>query len=223
MKVLSFNLHRQKIGHRLFDLLGKEEIDIALLQEVDNTISADNLAKEYGFNLFANGELVILSRSMWEDASVTELPLMDLKFHSRRRIALRADFNNASGSFAIYNIQLDTRLNFYDRVKQLAPIIKNLSPICILGGDFNTVPFKFFLNMIPSGFEEQKDLLDNYFAKFDLKNTETIPGVTFRPMSWSLDAIYGRGIFIHNGGVLKNIKTSDHFPVWTELELRPVD
>jgi endonuclease/exonuclease/phosphatase family metal-dependent hydrolase len=176
-----------------------------------------------GTGTFGNA---ILSRFPMSDLEVLDLPHADNKL---QRIAIRAALDLGGTTAYVVSTQLDTTINFTTRVLQLHPVVIDMPPRALVGGDFNTNPYLWDHGDVPVVPDsvvvdtDQAALLDDYMGGLDFANgtaelgaTEVRYGVQSR-----LDAVYARGFTPMDGGVVRSIALSDHWPVWVDVKIQP--
>ena len=160
--------------------------------------------------------LAILSRWPILDDVVIKLPYYELPWSPRPRIALGVVLDVAGTSVQVWNVHLDTRLAIQSRIAQLRPVFERaraLPGLAIIGGDLNTLA------------RYQEAAVDALAAEegfatptAELSDTVALPVPTFR-----LDAIYARGFVVTGAGVVREVRGSDHLPIWAQLAWpRPV-
>lgn len=233
-RTITFNVHRQELSPLLLKYLNQLGGDIILLQEIEQEDDANliKIAAHHGFESVYSPSritkdnkthgLAILSKFPIEAHQTMELSPEKLHFRSRRRIAIRADIKLQNTTVRIYNIHLDTRLNTPERIDQLSPVlsaIQNDDIKTILGGDFNTAPFRMIKNIIPVSYDDQWQQIHDYLKTKKL-TTKQYPKIhTFKagPSKWRLDDIYTSQLEISDYGVFNHDRISDHFPVWADI------
>lgn len=171
VSALSLNLHGEGDSHAILAALRKagsfERADLMLFQEVvrprqGGPGAVDQMAPALGMQLsFApeyehhNGEhegLAVLSRYPILQTRVIPLQRNNLFWKSRHRIALAVEVQTPAGQLQVYNLHLDTRVNLKARLEQLRPIAEGAAtdsgPV-LVGGDFNTNPFRWVAHTFP--------------------------------------------------------------------------
>ncbi|NIV35403.1 MAG: hypothetical protein GWN58_39900 [Anaerolineae bacterium] len=167
--------------------------------------------------------LAILSRYPLSDITVIPLKQFDLNLNTRRRIAVAATVTVGSRSLRFYNLHLDTRVNLEDRLEQLRPVVRaaveQAIPHVILGGDFNTNPFRWLFHVIPVFYSDQADTVDEFMRKNGFATPFAEAGPTNRrPMfRFRVDSIYSRGVTVEGFGIERSVEVSDHFPLWLDV------
>jgi endonuclease/exonuclease/phosphatase family metal-dependent hydrolase len=160
--------------------------------------------------------LAILSRYPLRDVDVRQLPVFDLVYRSRSRIALAATVDTPSGSVRVFNAHLDTRINARERVAQLAPVIQEAAawpgPV-VLGGDFNTNYMRWIRSLVPIPFAHyQAAPLDKALAARGFSTLLRRTGPTFDHFGFQLDWIYTREMDASEARV-QPVDFSDHHAV----------
>lgn len=211
-------------------------VDVWLLQEIETvgggeTNAAEWLAERLGlYWAFAptrptdDGDLhglAMLSRYPIRDVERLWLPRFDLAWNSRDRAALAATIAFPFGDVRVYNVHLDTKLNFDERAVQLEPVLRQASlfPATIIGGDFNTNGFTWIARAFPFGFDRQAHRLDELMVEHSFATPLAHSGGT-ATLGLRLDAIYVRGIGTLSADVHPRLGESDHSPVSVVLGAR---
>ncbi len=169
--------------------------------------------------------LAILSKYPIIESELIPLPFFNIHRHSRTRIAVNAIIDVNGKHILVSNVHLDTRLNINERTMQLGSLMKKIEEHqikdVIIGGDFNTIPFRWAFRLMPYFYANQRKQLAKYFAEHNFQATldRSLPTFASRFLRWSLDAIYSKNFDVLNAGVETNVKMSDHYPVWTDLAL----
>jgi endonuclease/exonuclease/phosphatase family metal-dependent hydrolase len=166
--------------------------------------------------------LAILSRFPIEAAEVMALPHAS---GGLDRIAIAADIALGGSALRVVNVHLDTRLNITDRILQLRPALLDLPPDVVVGGDFNTNPYRWEAGTVPVVPAEtivdtdQAPILDDYVRHLGFATptagsgpTETMYGIDSR-----LDAIFTRGIATGATACERDVAGSDHWPLWIDV------
>ena len=211
-------------------------VDLWLLQEIETveggTVNAaewlaDRLGLHWAFapaRGTGDGDLhglAILSRYPIRDVERLWLPRFSLAWNSRDRAALAATIELPFGDVRVYNVHLDTKLNFDERAVQLAPVMRQakLYPSVLIGGDFNTNSFIWIARAFPFGFDRQADRLDALMAERGYSAPLAESGGT-ATLGLRLDAIYVRGMATGLAQVHPRLGESDHSPISVVLEDR---
>ncbi|NVB76783.1 MAG: hypothetical protein HOV81_00175 [Kofleriaceae bacterium] len=177
-----------------------------------------------------DGELhgiALLSRFPLDDIRVMRLPdktEVDT-ISPTAQAALRASIETTAGPVEIVNVHLDVALNMPERILQLRPaVIDEPSPVAVLG-DFNTNDYIWIGESIPllpldaAADTSQADALDGYMRRIDYDTPTAAFGSTWFgfPENQRLDHIYTRGLATGAGGVVRDLETSDHRPLWLDV------
>jgi endonuclease/exonuclease/phosphatase family metal-dependent hydrolase len=165
----------------------------------------------------------VLSRFPIAACQVLELPYMKLGAGSERRIAVVARLDIAGRPLLVYNVHLDTRLNPDDRIAQLAPVAdtaRGAPGPAIVGGDFNTNAVLWLGRLLPIARIEQAPLVDAFMRArgYDAPTTASGPTLTTRLLPMRLDSFYTHGLAAAGSGVAREVKVSDHVPVWLDVK-----
>ena len=226
LRVVTFNVEYRSRSDALIGALRDHvelgRADVLLLQEIEphavDGARAPRLAEALGMGLaYAHG-LAIMCRWPLRDVAVMELPHAHVPYNRRRRIALRADVATDAGRLRLTTIHLDTRLDGEVRLRQLAPAVDDTHPRQILGGDMNTLPFRFAAGAVPILPADQARLLDDTMRRRGFDTPVTGAGATHRSvLKVRLDALFTRGFAPGQAHVARDVRVSDHFPVWADL------
>lgn len=171
--------------------------------------------------------LAILSRFPLRDIEIIPLPFFKLKIRSRRRIAVAATAMVPGGEIALFNLHLDTRLNSRNRIEQLKPVVEAAAKVSgkpiIIGGDFNTNPFRWLWSSIPWFRSNQAQAVDEYMRESGFAAPLKDSGTTARRGMFRLrlDSLFILGAELNSHGVERGVKISDHYPLWIELAWPP--
>ncbi|MDR3643247.1 MAG: endonuclease/exonuclease/phosphatase family protein [Candidatus Doudnabacteria bacterium] len=244
IRLVSFNVHSGRNTREIAQVFVRDKnlskADIILLQEiefhqVEKICRAESIARHLGFHFVyeparqlgasATHGLAILSRYPIKKALPIRLPEFRLLFKLQTRIALVAGIKISGINITVCNIHLDTRLNPKQRMRQLNACLTQLKEDygqnIIIGGDFNTIPFRTAAGGIPIFYSNQakhlhKNMIDMGFNHFcePLGFTMTSGFLRMR-----LDHIYTDRLPIAKCGVEKNIHVSDHKPLWADIEI----
>jgi endonuclease/exonuclease/phosphatase family metal-dependent hydrolase len=244
MRIVTFNVHYGKNAALIADTLKNNEhlsgADVILLQEIEEHASekvsrvkkiADALGLAY---LYAPARamgktgthgLAILARQQPEDPEIIALPFYKFFFDARKRIALTAAVRLGKYQVRIANVHLDTRLTSEERVLQIKPVIEALKKdpetMAVVGGDLNTLPFRFRRTM-PFAYFDQRKYLHTYFEKEGFLNHCEDSGYTLKMgfVEFRLDGIYARNLEVLTCGVERSVNVSDHKPLWIDVEVK---
>lgn len=166
--------------------------------------------------------VAILSRWPLTDVEVIELPYHDVVFNSARRVAVAATAMTIDGPVRVYAVHLDNRITPAARVAQLAPVLERTriwpGPI-VIGGDFNTSPFSWLGGVVPVPSRRQDDAVEGAVRSAGLTTPVTASGATSQWLEMRLDAIYTRGVAVRRFGVSRDVRISDHLPLWADVEV----
>lgn len=238
LRVVTFNVeNRTRADALVAAFRGNGDLrraDIVLLQEIEAHPSegrsrAGQLAAELGMGLvYAPSRLsgddgthgqAILSRWPLHDPEMMALLRLPLPFNPRRCIALAAQIETPAGRLRLTTVHLDTRINLATRVRQLAPALDAAHPLQIVGGDMNTLPFQFAGLLVPFLPTDQAGGLDAHMRGLGFATPVSRAGATHRHIfRVRLDAIFTRGFAPAAAQVARDIRISDHYPVWVDLE-----
>ena len=236
LRVVTYNVKNQDLSsilNKLTEEIINLSIDVILFQEIEEYgKDVIEILKKFGyFYSYASARIIprgshglgIISKYPIVKETVYDLPKKNLLFRSRRRIVLGVDIEKGNALMKICNVHLDTRLNIQDRINQIEPIIeiaKNTNELFIIGGDFNTLPFKYFKNFLPYRKNDQVKSLLAYIADNKLVSENSISLKTFdyRKLKLILDHIFINQGKIVEYKVLTNFANSDHYPVMADIE-----
>jgi endonuclease/exonuclease/phosphatase family metal-dependent hydrolase len=244
IRLVSFNVHSGSNTKEIADVFIRDKnlstADIILLQEIEfhqaeKICRAEIIARHLGFyfvyeparklkNSGTHG-LAILSRYPIKKAISIKLPKYKLLFLLQTRIALAAGIKIAGVNITVCNIHLDTRLNPKQRMHQLNECLtklkKDYGQNIIIGGDFNTIPFRTIGRGVPIFYSNQAKHLHKNMIAMGFKNFCKPQGYTMKSgfLKMKLDHIYTDSLPITKCGVEKNIHVSDHKPLWADIEI----
>jgi endonuclease/exonuclease/phosphatase family metal-dependent hydrolase len=125
------------------------------------------------------------------------LPEYSLVFRSRERFVLSAVIELVDQELQILNLHLDTRLNISDRLGQVSTALSVCrQPVWVMGGDFNSLPFKYWQNLIPFAYEDQTKILREHISVKLNAGYVTPDKPTFKlgPLGAFPDQIYFKGL-----------------------------
>ncbi len=236
-RVIAYNIHGVD-GVRLADSIagtpGLRDADVLMLSEVhahgpcsEACVAGARLGMA---SAYAPGHhqdrgtegVAILSRWPLTDVEVIGLPYHDVVVNSARRVAIAATVMTAEGPVRIYAVHLDNRITPDQRVAQLAPVLARTrawpGPI-VLGGDFNTSPFSWLGSVVPLPTGRQCDAVEAAVRRAGLTTPVTASGATSAWLDMRLDAIYTRGVAVRQFGVSRDVRISDHLPLWADVEV----
>jgi endonuclease/exonuclease/phosphatase family metal-dependent hydrolase len=246
MRVVTWNIDRGTQLEVLSSELEKNPADLYLLQEVDwNTNRAGNkdIAAELGKRLHLNFSYGIEFEELGQEngqkafigqATLTRLPVRAsriMRFQNQsgwwkphgwipssmplmqrrlgNRIALVTELEFAGHLLVVYNTHLESRSLGKIQSQQLTEILADLkhyppSTAAIVGGDLNTkyFPANYLRRLQNEGFHSA--------TGERIERTHTI--------AMALDWIFAKGpVKMEDGQVRKDIKGSDHYPVYAKL------
>ncbi len=249
IRVVSFNVHHgDDIPALVAAIRSHAELcsaDVWLLQEIEsypaegksrtqklaealrlNYVYAPARLKEAGDGTHG---LAILSRFPLSEVEVLPLKQHQLGVNTRRRIALGVTLALGEKRLRIYNLHLDTRINAGQRIEQLRDVVEaaGRQPLreVILGGDFNTNPVYWLLPLLPVFHSNQARAVDDYMKQngFVAPFAEGSGTVSKWYGKYRVDAVYGRGLAVRRWSVESGVSVSDHFPLWVDLAVPPVE
>ena len=238
IKVISYNI-RWRNGDDLRRMIKLFQNDpeiggaaILALQEVDrnkkrsgNKNTAALIAEELGM-YYAWAAPPATASAKEEETGVSILsayPLCDVRRlvlphkgpGGRRRVALGATVKLGQISLRVYSVHGETRLGENRKIEQMKAVIEDLShhekqmPAIVLG-DLNTwepaavdKTFKLFTS-------------ENFQTPFD-RDATFFTRVVFVPIKLKLDWIWVRNLEATSHGIDREIKLSDHWPLWIVL------
>jgi len=87
----------------------------------------------------------------------------------------------------------------------------------IVGGDFNTSPFYFAFKSIPIFPYSQRKRINTFMIENGFSTLASSDVPTYRGIPMKLDHIYASGAGVRRHGVEKDVRISDHRPVWADL------
>lgn len=245
VRVATWNIDRGTQLNTIAGELRENPADLFLLQEVDwnDARSGDlDIAKALADKLQLNASYGVEFEELGQErggrayigqATLTRLPIEKtrvLRFHAQSgfwkphdwipsgipllqrrvgsRIALVTEVRFAGRPLVVYNVHLESRSMGHIQGEQLDEILDDLkrypggTPV-IIGGDLNT---KYF----PSMFLHKLERAGFRSATGDrVERTHEI--------MMALDWIFARGVKIEQGHVRRDLKGSDHYPIYAEL------
>lgn len=207
--------------------------DIVFLQEFEDTSTLTRLHTiQHKYNYlfshflptrykkrgkFGHG-LAVLSRIPLKHLSNVPLTQYSLGRLTRSRAA--AIYQTPGGQH-LANIHLDTRLNPEHRIAQIKPLIHVLHPIhqTLIAGDLNTLPYRFNSHYVPHKIINQKNILNAFLSVQGYVNIIPPHMLTYRitKLNWNLDTFYLKNLSAHAYGIDKQVKVSDHWPIWVNI------
>ena len=241
LRVVTFNVAMQGAA-AIHDAIQRSpalrQADILFLQEVEahpgeTTSRAGQVARRLGFfhayapgfGLVGGGShgVAILSRFRLSRIHAMELPRRDLRYNSRRRVALGATVHVGPRAARVYSVHLDLRMRSGDRSAQLAPVLRAASrdpamPV-IVAGDFNTTPFTWIGRVLPIPGGRHGSKLDAFARGLGFDGPVAGSGPTSPWLGMRLDGIYTRGVVVDTFAVDHAVRISDHLPLWADVRL----
>lgn len=180
---------------------------------------------ERGVEKAGSHGLAILSKEKIKEFEVIPLSYFNLRYRSRTRVAVNAILETGGQEIQICNVHLDNRLNIKDRITQINDVLQKLKShrvqMVVMAGDFNTVPFFWLGRVIPIFYSSQRKLFNRYLREqgFDTHLEEAGHTLAHKFLKLSLDSIYTKGVKVTNFGVERDLKVSDHWPIWVDVEV----
>ncbi|HVV81824.1 MAG TPA: endonuclease/exonuclease/phosphatase family protein [Kofleriaceae bacterium] len=236
-RVVAYNIHGvdgDRLARAIGDTPALRDADLLLLSEVhahgpcsDACVAGARLGMA---SAYAPGHrqdrgtegVAILSRWPLSDVEVIELPYHGVVVNSARRVAVAATAMTGDGPVRVYAVHLDNRIAPSARVAQLAPVLERTrawpGPV-VIGGDFNTSPFSWIGGVVPVPTGRQHGAVEAAVRRAGLTTPVTGSGATSAWLSMRLDAIYTRGVAVRSFGVSRDVRISDHLPLWADVEL----
>ena len=240
IKIVSYNI-RYRSGDDLKQLikLFREDPEIGNpviigLQEVDrkkkrsgNTNTARIISNELQMN-YAWAAPPTAKPTDEEETGVTILtpfPISDIRRlvlphegpNGRRRVALGATIRVHGIDLRVYSMHGETRIAMDKKIEQMDTLLQDLKKYpehmpAIIVGDLNTWESSAGRKTI------------KLFSDFGLKTpfgsqTTFYRRVLFIPIEFRLDWIWLRGLEALTYGIDRDIKLSDHYPLWTNVKL----
>lgn len=238
LRIVTFNVHfGRDIGRLSRDIQNSpilSEAQIFLIQEIEShehegSGRASKLAESLNLNhVYAPGRLTkndgthglaILSRFPLSDIEVLRLPYYGL----RRRVSLGATADVGGRPLRTYNVHLDTHINAGQHIEQLRPVVEQAlrHPVrtAVIGGDFNTNPFRWLFRKIPIFYSNQAAAMDKFMSAQGFSTPLVSGGVTTRERVFKkrLDSLFTRNLTVQDSGVERRVDSSDHYPVWIDI------
>lgn len=244
IKVVSYNI-RWRGGDelkRLAKLLNEDPevggASILCLQEVDrnkkrtsNSNTAKTLADALGMyyvwaapptaNPGDEEETGVAILSVYPLAEVKRIVLPNPGPGKRRRVALGATIEIDSGrKWRVYSVHAETRIPLDKKMEQYSAVLEDLARYpkempAIVMGDFNTWE--------PNADTKTIKLFTNAGLKTPFGAQTTFRRrVLLLPIELHLDWAWLRGLEAVRYGVDREIRISDHWPLWTVLKAAPV-
>jgi endonuclease/exonuclease/phosphatase family metal-dependent hydrolase len=136
------------------------------------------------------------------------------------RFAVGAVTRVGGEAVRVWNVHLDTRINPQERITQLEPVLAEVrehDEATVVGGDFNTVDFQWFFNVIPLGKRgAQGAAVRRSMQGLGFEPALADGQVTYPFLNQHLDWIFARGLRSEGSGVVR-MGVSDHHAVWASL------
>jgi endonuclease/exonuclease/phosphatase family metal-dependent hydrolase len=241
IKVVSYNM-RWRGGKELEELIQhlKHDSEIAGasiigLQEVDrnkkrtgnlNTVRtiAESLGRHYAWaapltakpGMEEETGVAILSSYPLRDVSRILLPHPGPG--KRRRVALGATIEIGDKPLRIYSVHSENRMSVDKKIEQTKAVLEDLARHpkhmrAIVLGDLNTWE--------PSAVKKTSELFvsESFTTPFANDKSTFLRTVLLIPIKLKLDWIWLRGLEATQHGIDKKIKLSDHWPLWTVIQL----
>ena len=249
LRVATWNIDRGEQLETISSELKQNAAGLVLLQEVDwNTTrggkvdEASELARQLGFNSAYGIEFEELSQERGQQAFIGQATLTQMKIRQARilrfqhqsgfwkphswlpsslplmqrrlgsRIALITELDFCGRLLVVYNVHLESRSYGRIQADQLDEVLEDskrypADVAMLLGGDLNT---KYF----PSIFLHKLQRAGYRSAMGErIQRTHAI--------AMALDWIFAKGpIEVSEGSVRRDLKGSDHYPIYAELKLR---
>jgi endonuclease/exonuclease/phosphatase family metal-dependent hydrolase len=245
LRVVTFNVERgrdvPRLAREIYDDPRLRDADVLLVQEIESHPDEDEsrtarlgraLRMNYAYvPARAEGDaggshgLAILSRYPLSGVRSIELPRYDMRFNTRRRIAITARIDAGGAAVQLYDVHLDTRISARERIDQLQPVLADAAAqsgaAIVIGGDFNTNAFRWAGRVLPVGRADQAAALDAAMRDAGYGTPTAATGSTQRApvLGTRVDSIYTRGAATGSAGVARTVTASDHWPVWLDIEL----
>lgn len=241
LRIISYNI-RWRSGEDLEAIVKMFREDakvgspaIVALQEVDRqkkrsgkTNTAKLLAEELGL-FYAWAAPPTAKNGAEEETGVAILsayPLMNVRRivlphegpDHRRRVALSASIKVGNTQIRVYSAHAETRISMDKKMDQLSALLEDLKQLpvgtpAIIMGDLNTWQ--------PNAESKTIKLFsDAGFATPFGSQTTFSRQVLFVPIDLRLDWIWLRGLKPTSYGIDREIKVSDHWPLWTNVTLQ---
>lgn len=246
IRIVTWNIDRGAALSTIASELQQNPADLLLLQEVDwNAARSGHLdiANELASRLQLNASYGIEFEELGQgdqayigQATLTRLPIKTsrvLRFHSQSgfwkphswipssmpllqrrlgsRIALITELQFAGRPLLVYNLHLESRSAGHLQLEQLDEVLADIAQYppgtsVIIGGDLNT---KYFPSL--------------YLHKLEKAGFHSATGRQIErthEIMMTLDWIFARGILIEEGRVRRDLKGSDHYPIYADLKAR---
>lgn len=229
IKIVTWNIkYGDEIEMAIQELTETPELanaDVLLLQEM-HAPGVEAIARALGYNYvyypaslhtrhdkdFGNAVL-----SKWPIVSSEKLMLPNANPRTgQRRIAVLGSLDVAGNPVDVYSVHTETmwmgpdgRAEQFDRVANASEDERYTLEMAAVGGDFNT--------LTPQG---RKELTTRFVdAGFQPALSEDVPTISVAGVGVTADHIFIRGMETEASGVWPDTEASDHFPVWTVVNL----
>ena len=247
LRLVTFNVRFGRkiaeIAHSFKNYPNLAQADVILLQEIEDhhkekTPRAAHLAKLLQMDyVYVPSRRLPLSRGTHGSAILSRWPLREatairlpvyrfLRLHPR--VALSAELDFFGRKIKIFNIHLNGSLNYKKREAQLNEIVKlidrdNSRKPVILAGDFNTIPLLTLADTsLPIFYSNQRKKLHAFLKRRGFETNRLRAGHTSRwgLLRFQLDGIYPKNARVAQFGVERQVRLSDHFPLWADIKVR---
>lgn len=243
IKIVSYNI-RWRSGDELKELIKLLQSDpeiggatILGLQEVDrrkkrsgNTNTAKAIADELGFH-YAWAAPPTAKPGDEEETGVAILsfhPLSDVRRivlphqgpNRRRRVALGATVEIENGKWRVYSAHAENRVSVDKKLDQFKAVLEDLAQYpphmpAIVMGDLNTWE--------SSADRKTAKLFTDFGLKSPFGGQATFRWrMLFVPIELKLDWVWLRGLEAASFGIDREVKISDHWPLWTTVSTTAV-
>jgi endonuclease/exonuclease/phosphatase family metal-dependent hydrolase len=166
--------------------------------------------EQIGVNDLGDTGVALLSRFPLTDVTRIDLPWHDCAW--RPRLALGATIKIGSTELHVFNAHIDPHPDANGQMEQLETMMEHADRFrgpTIVMGDFNTLSQKKCL--------DARSLMEKRgFSTPIPTGTPTWRGAA---LSFHADWIFGRDVSIARWGIVRPLSTSDHWPIWAEIEL----
>jgi endonuclease/exonuclease/phosphatase family metal-dependent hydrolase len=156
--------------------------------------------------------------SFYPLTEITRIVLTTAGPGDRSRVAIGANIKTQDRTIRVYSVHGETRLTMSQKIDQLRAVLEDLArfpktmPAIVLG-DFNSWE-------LPT-IEGVRKLFTNAGFITPLPDDEStfLRKALFFDVKLKLDWIWLRGLKAQSYGIDRNLKVSDHFPLWTIVTL----
>jgi endonuclease/exonuclease/phosphatase family metal-dependent hydrolase len=227
IKVVSYNIKLgREIDLAISELAGIPELsgaDIILLQEMDSK-GADEIAEELEYNyVYFPAAIHAKHNREFGNAILTRWPITESwklllphedPVRKNRRIAAIATIAIEQYEILAYSVHTEMVWLALDRrIAQVDSVIRSVSeiyPHVIIGGDFNTESDYYV------------GVAEDLFAGAGFVRASKGVGPTAKAgptglLDLRFDHIFTRGFSVMDKGKAKDVRASDHLPIWVEL------